>query len=199
MKGVVGILATLVFLLLACGTDAEPPAPGGVNGSVAGQQEPVPTSPPESSLNFETCEGFLDDPAPDLVSKTYELTEPANNDNPAVETMCMVSHQTADGSKALTLAVTKFYSTGAADLQYDVTRGGLELDDPPPGAQFSEGVDGAQSFQAVVNTGGVGSIVVIQKEFVIISMHTAMPSGETPLRDSGELLDVAKGVSAKLP
>jgi len=159
-----------------CGTDAEPSAPDGVDGSVSGAQEPVVSSPPEVSLDFDTCEGFLGDPAPDLVSKSFELTEPANNDNHAVETACMVSHQTADGSKAITLAVTKFDSTGAADLQYESTRGGLELDDPPPGAQFNDAVDGAQSFQAVTNSGGVGSLVVIRKELVIISLYTAMPS-----------------------
>ncbi len=42
-------------------------------------------------------------------------------------------------------------------------------------------------------------MVVVRKELIIISLHTTMPSGETPLRDSAELLAVAKGVSAKLP
>ena len=201
MKGIVGILAALVFLLAACGTDEEAPAQGGAEGSVAVGQEPVPASPSEVSLDFGTCEGFLDDPATDLVSKTSELTVAASNDNPGVEAMCMVSHQAADGSKAMTLAVTRFASNDAADSQYNVTRSSLEVDDPaqfPEGAQFNEGVDGRQSYQAVVNTGGIGSMVVIRKELVVISMHTAMPSGETPLLDSGELLDVAKGVSAKL-
>ncbi len=42
-------------------------------------------------------------------------------------------------------------------------------------------------------------MVVVRKELIIISLHTTMPSDETPLRDSAELLAVAKGVSAKLP
>ena len=196
MNGLIGGLTALVFLLVACGTNAEPLVPGTVGEADADGEEAVPTSLPAGSLDFETCEGFLDEPAPELVSKTDELTEPAKNENPAVEAMCQVSHQTQDGSKATTLAVTKFDSAGAADSHYDMVRGSLEVNDD---VQLIEGVDGAQSFQAVANTAGVGSFVVIQKGLVVISLHTAMPSGETPLRDSGELLDFAKGVTAKLP
>jgi len=141
VKGLIGVLAALVSLLVACSTDAEP-------------------SPPAVSLDFETCQGFLNDPAPDLISKTMEVTEIAKNDNPVVETMCMVSHQTPDGFKAMTLAVTKSDTSGAA---------------------------------------GVGSFVVIRKELVVISLHTTMPAGETPISDPEELLDVAKSVTAKLP
>ena len=65
--------------------------------------------------------------------------------------------------------------------------------------QLTEGVDGPQSFQAVVDNLGVGSFVVVQKGLVVISLHTAMPTGETPIRDPDELLETAKGVTAKLP
>ena len=177
VKGLIGVLAALVFLLVACSTDAEP-------------------SSPAVSLDFETCQDFLNDPAPDLISKTTELTEIAKNDNPVVETMCMVSHQRPDGSKAMTLAVTKFDTSGAADSQYNVTRSSLEQGDT---VQFDEGVDGPQSFQAVANAVGVGSFVVIRKELVVISLHTTMPAGVTRISDPEELLDVAKSVTAKLP
>ena len=191
MKNVVGSLAALVLLLVACSTDAETPSQDD-----AGGQEPVATSPPQVSLSFESCQGFLDDPGPELVSLTQELTEPATTNNPAVETMCSVSHQSTDATKAITLAVTRFDSLGAADKQYDLVRSSMQVDDA---VQFEEGVDGDRSFQAVVNGAGVGSFVVVQKGLVVISLHTAMPTGETPLSNPAEMLEIAKGVSAKLP
>lgn len=159
-------------------------------------RRPVATSVPEVSLDFATCQGFLDDPGSDLVSRTQGLTEPASNDTPPVETMCSLSHQTADATKAITLAVTKFDSNGSANSQYNLVRAGLSADDA---VQFTEGVDGPRSFRAVVDDVGVGSFVVVQKGLVVISLHTAMPTGETPLSEPDELLEIAKGVTAKLP
>lgn len=179
------------MLLAACSTDEEPSAQDD-----AGAQQPTANSVPKVVLNFATCEGFLDDPVPDLVSKTQELTEPGSNNNPAVETMCSVSHQTPDATKAMTLTVTKFGSNGAADSQYNLVKTSLATDDA---VQLTEGVDGPQSFQAVVDNLGVGSFVVVQKGLVVISLHTAMPTGETPISDPDELLEIAKGVTAKLP
>lgn len=115
MKRAIGGLAVLVLLLVGCSTDEETPAPD--NDS---EPQPTATSVPELSLDFATCQGFLDDPGSELISKTQELTEPATNDNPFVETMCSVSHQTADATKAMTLTVTKFDSNGAADSQYNL-------------------------------------------------------------------------------
>ena len=85
---------------------------------------------------------------------------------------------------------------GAANSQYNLVRAGLSADDA---VQFTEGVDGPRSFQAVVDDIGVGSFVVVQKGLIVISLHTAMPTGETPIRDPEELLEIAKRVSAKLP
>ena len=147
-------------------------------------------------MDFETCQGFLDEPGSDLVSKTQELTEPAKNDNPAIETMCQVSHQNSDSSKAMTLAVTKFDSIAAVDAVYDLVRGSLQTDDA---VDFTEGVNGPRSFQAVVDGAGVGSFVVSQKELIVISLHTAIPSGQSPLFDPAELVEFAKGVTARLP
>lgn len=193
-KSIVG-LAVLGLLLLACGADSETPASGADN-SDADTQQPVATSLPEATLDFETCQGFLDEPGSDLVSKTQELTEPAKNDNPAIETMCQVSHQNSDSSKAMTLAVTKFDSIAAVDAVYDLVRGSLQTDDA---VDFTEGVNGPRSFQAVVDGAGVGSFVVAQKELIVISLHTAMPSGQSPLFDPAELVEFAKGVTARLP
>ena len=193
-KSIVG-LAVLGLLLLACGADSETPASGADN-SDADTQQPVATSLPEATLDFETCQGFLDESGSDLVSKTQELTEPAKNDNPAIETMCQVSHQNPDSSKAMTLAVTKFDSIAAVDAVYDLVRGSLQTDDA---VDFTEGVNGPRSFQAVVDGAGVGSFVVSQKELIVISLHTAMPSGQSPLFDPAELVEFAKGVTARLP
>jgi hypothetical protein len=192
-KSIVG-LAVLALLLLACGTDSESPASGADNTDV--DTQPVATSVPEVTLDFETCEGFLDEPGSDLVSKTQELTEPAKNDNPAIETMCQISHQNSDSSKAMTLAVLKFDSVTAADEHYDLVGGGLQGDDA---VDFTEGVDGPRSFQAVVDGAGVGTFVVVQKELILISLHTAMSTGETPLFDPAELVEFAKGVTARFP
>ena len=193
-KSIVG-LAVLGLLFLACGADSETPASGADN-SDADTQQPVATSLPEATLDFETCQGFLDEPGSDLVSKTQELTEPAKNDNPAIETMCQVSHQNSDSSKAMTLAVTKFDSIAAVDAVYDLVRGSLQTDDA---VDFTEGVNGPRSFQAVVDGAGVGSFVVSQKELIVISLHTAIPSGQSPLFDPAELVEFAKGVTARLP
>jgi len=191
LKRVIGGLAVLALLLAACSSDEETPAPDS-----GGEPKPVAKSPPAVSLDFATCEGFLDDPASDLVSRTQELTEPASNDNRAVQTMCSVSHQTPDATKAMTLTVTFFDSNGGADSQYNLVRAGLAADDA---VQLTEGVDGPRSLQAVVDNVGVGSFVVVQKGLVVISLHTAMPTGEAPIRDPEELLEIAKGVTAKLP
>jgi len=194
-RSIVG-LAVIGLLLLACGTESGTPAPSGTDDSDSDTQQPVATSLPEVTLDFETCQGFLDEPGSDLVSKTQELTEPAKNDNPAIETMCQLSHQNSNSTKAMTLAVTKFDSITAADAHYDLIQGSLQADDA---VDFTEGVDGPRSFQAVVDGAGVGSFVVAQKELIVISLHTAMPSGETPLFDPAELVDLAKGVTARLP
>jgi len=194
-KYIVG-LAVLGLLLLACGADSETPAPSGVDDSDTDTQQPVATSLPEVTLDFETCQGFLDEPGSDLVSKTQELTEPAKNDNPAIESMCQVSHQNPNASKAMTLAVTKFDSIAAANAHYDLVRGSLQTDDA---VDFTESVDGPRSFQAVVDGAGVGSFVMAQKELIVISLHTAMPSGQTPLFDPAELVEFAKGVTARFP
>lgn len=184
-------------MLVACSSDEETPAPDSDEGpEPVATSLPTATSVPEVSLDFVTCQGFLDDPASDLVARTQELTEPASADNPSVETMCSVSHQTPDAAKAMTLAVTFFDSAGAADSQYNLVRAGMSADDA---VQFTEGVDGPRSFQAVVDNIGVGSFVVVQKGFVVISLHTAMPTGETPISNPDELLEIAKGVTAKLP
>ena len=45
----------------------------------------------------------------------------------------------------------------------------------------------------------VGSFVVAQKELIVISLHTAMPFGQSPLFDPAELVEFAKGVTARLP
>ncbi len=194
-KYIVG-LAVLGLLLIACGADSETPASSGVDDSDADMQQPVATSLPEVTLDFETCQGFLDEPGSDLVSKTQELTEPSKIDNPAIETMCQVSHQNADSTKAMTLTVIKFDSIAAADAHYDLVQGSLQEDDA---VDYTEGVDGPRSFQAVVDGSGVGSFVVAQKELIAISLHTVMPFGESPLFDPAELLKFAKGVTARLP
>ena len=93
MKRVIGGLAVLAFLLAACSSNGESPAPGS-----GGEPERATSALPRVSLDFTTCQGFLADPASDLVSRTQELTEPASNDNPFVETMCSVSHQTHDAT-----------------------------------------------------------------------------------------------------
>lgn len=183
-RSIVG-LAVLALFLLACGADDSD-----------ADTQPVATSLPEVTLDFETCQGFLDEPGADLVSKIQELTEPAKNYNPAIETMCQVSHQNPNASKAMTLAVTKFDTMTAADAHYDLVRGSLQTDDA---VDFTEGVDGPRSFQAVVDGAGVGSFVVAQKELVVISLHTAMPPGQSPIFDPAELVEFAKGVTARLP
>jgi hypothetical protein len=192
-RSIVG-LAVLALLLLACGADSETPASSADDSDA--DTQPVATSLPEVTLDFETCQGFLDEPGADLVSKIQELTEPAKNDNPAIETMCQVSHQNPNASKAMTLAVTKFDTMTAADARYDLVRGSLQTDDA---VDFTEGVDGPRSFQAVVDGAGVGSFVVAQKELVVISLHTAMPPGQSPIFDTAELVGFAKGVTARLP
>ena len=192
-RSIVG-LAVLALLLLACGADSETPASSADDSDA--DTQPVATSLPEVTLDFETCQGFLDEPGADLVSKIQELTEPAKNDNPAIETMCQVSHQNPNASKAMTLAVTKFDTMTAAYAHYDLVRGSLQTDDA---VDFTEGVDGPRSFQAVVDGAGVGSFVVAQKELVVISLHTAMPPGQSPIFDTAELVEFAKGVTARLP
>ena len=46
---------------------------------------------------------------------------------------------------------------------------------------------------------GVGSFVVAQKELIVISLHTAMSSGQSPLFDPLELVELAEGVTSRLP
>ena len=74
------------------------------------------------AVNFETCEGFLDEPPPDMVSSTIEVTESAKKDNPNIVSMCAVPHQTLDRSSGMTLTVIRFDSTGAAESRFDTIR-----------------------------------------------------------------------------
>ena len=149
-----------------------------------------------SSLDFETCSGFLAEPPPNLVSKTRELTATAKQDTPSIETICQASHETLDGSSVMTLDVINFDSTDAADSHYETILGDLGAS---PVAKITDGVVGTRSFQADVNSAGVGSIVVFQDASRIISLHTAMPEGEPPLREPAQLIGLAKDIREKLP
>ena len=51
----------------------------------------------------------------------------------------------------------------------------------------------------MVDSVGVGSFVVAQKELIVISLHTAMSSGQSPLFDPLELVELAEGVTSRLP
>lgn len=149
-----------------------------------------------SLLDFETCRGFLDEPPPDQVSKTQELTATAKQGNPSIETMCQASHDTLDGFKGMTLAVIKFDSTDAADLHFEIILNDLR---GRPDVTITDGVVGTRSIQADVNSSGAGSFVVFQDASRVISLHTAMPEGELPLREATFLVVLARGIREKLP
>ena len=144
------------------------------------------------AVDFETCEGFLDEPPLDMVSSTIEGTESAKKDNPNIVSMCAVSHQTLDRSSGMTLTVIRFDSTGAAESRFDTMREGMPGD-------VVEGSLGSRSYEAVVDSGGVGSFVVFQNGVHVVSLHTAMPEGETPVRDVDELASIAQVVNSRLP
>jgi hypothetical protein len=154
------------------------------------------TTTETSALDFNNCEGFLDEPPPDLVLRTINVTETAKNDNPNIVSMCLASYQMIDGSKSITLTVIKFDSVIAADAHYETVLDSLR---ESAGDQLTEGIIGPKSHKAVVNTAGVGSFVDFQKGVILCSLHTAMPEGETPLVDSDQLVDMAQLVEEKLP
>ncbi len=149
-----------------------------------------------SLLDFETCAGFLAEPPPNLVSKTRELTATAKQDNPSIETMCQASHETLDGSRAMTLAVINFDSTDAADSHLETILNDLRAS---PIAEITDGVVGTRSFQADLNSSGVGSMVVFQDASRVISLHTTMPEGEPPLREATLLVGLARDIRERLP
>ena len=144
------------------------------------------------AVDFETCEGFLDEPPPNMVSSTIEATESGQGDNPNIVSICVVSHQTLDRSRALTLTVIKFDSIGAAESNFELLRDSFSGD-------VTEGEVGPNSITAVVNSAGLGSFVVIQNGVHLINLHTAMPEGETPVRNVDELASLAQMVNSKLP
>ena len=149
-----------------------------------------------STLDFTNCEGFLDEPPPNLVLSTMDVTETAKKDNPNIVSMCLASYQTIDGFKGITLTVIKFDSVSAADVHFETALDSLR---ESAGDQLTEGVIGPKSYKVVVNTAGVGSFVGFQKGVVLCSFHTAMPEGETPLADSDQLVDMAQLVEERLP
>lgn len=187
------IAGIAVFAAAACSQeqDAATPEP-----TIASAQDFVArASTPTSgavAVDFETCEGFLDAPPPDMVSSTIELSESAKKDNPSIVSMCAISHQTLDRTRGMTLTVIKFDSVGAAESRFDLMRQGMPGD-------VAVGSLGPRSYEVVVDSGGVGSFVVFQKGVNVISVHTAMPEGETPVQDVDELASIAKMVNAKLP
>ena len=72
-------------------------------------------------VDLETCQGFLDEPPPNMVSKTREFTDVAREDNPSVVSMCQTSHETIDGSGAVMVTVISFESEGSADSHFETT------------------------------------------------------------------------------
>ncbi len=150
----------------------------------------------EATLNFETCEGFLDEPTPGLVLNTRNFTDEAKKDNPNLVSFCQASYESADGSSSINLTVLKFDSVGAAEAHYETLLNGLKQ---TPGNQVTEGVVGPRSFKVAVNAGGVGSFAGFQDGVHAIQLHTAMPEGETPLADVDELVSMAQVVKERLP
>ena len=144
------------------------------------------------TADFETCEGFLDAPPPNLVSRTIEATESAQEDNPNIVSICVVSHQTLDGSRALTLTAFKLDSIDSAESQFELVRESFSGD-------VTEGVVGPRSIKAVVNSAGLGSFVVLQNGVHFINIHTAMPEGEPPLLNVDQLVSLARTVIDRLP
>ena len=121
---------------------------------------PAATEVPLSELfgvNLETCQGFLDEPPPNMVSKTREFTDVAREDNESIVSMCQASHETVDGSEGVLVTVISFDSEPSAKAHFENILSGFQ------GSEVTTGVLGTESFQAVVNKAGVGSFVVFRE------------------------------------
>ena len=161
--------------------------------SISAQSASVATSASSAvAIDFKTCEGFLDEPPPDMVSETREAKEIAKEGNPSIISMCTASHDKIDRSNGMTLTVIRFDSTGSAESHFDVMREGMPGD-------IAAGDLGPRSYEVVVDSEGVGSFVVFQNGVHVVMLHTAMPEGETPVRNVDELASIAQMVNSKLP
>ena len=146
----------------------------------------------EVAVNFETCEGFLDEPPPNMVSETREATVTAREGNPSIVSKCTSSQDTLDRSSGMTLTVIRFDSADSAESHFDMMREGMRGD-------VTAGDLGPRSYEVVVDSDGLGSFVVFQNGVHVITLHTAMLEGETPVWNVNELASLAQMVNSKLP
>jgi len=118
-----------------------------------------------------------------------QLTDPAQVAN--MDSFYGLSFQTEDGMKAMTLTVIDFDSTSSADQHFQNVKSESQWE------SMQEPI-GDESFEAELNSEGMGSIVIFLKGDKFVQLHTAMPVGESPIVDLSGLVQLANKVDGKL-
>ena len=130
-----------------------------------------------------------------LVTQFYDYKEMAESTDPqqvaAMDSFYGLSFQTEDGMKGLTLTVIDFDSTSSADQHFQ------NVKSEPQWESMQEPI-GDESFEAELNSEGMGSIVIFLKGDKFVQLHTAMPAGESPIVGLSGLEELANKVDGKL-
>jgi len=122
--------------------------------------------------------------------KLAQLTDPQQVAN--MDSFYGLSFQAVDGISGLTFSVIDFDFQTSADNHFEK----MKLD--TPGLENMAPPIGDTSAEVELNTQGIGSIIVFTLGDRIVSFHTAMPEGESPIVDLNALEELARLVEERL-
>ena len=101
---------------------------------------------------------------------------------------------TQDGSKAMTFTVIDFDSGTAAESHYSK----VKMETGPPRLSATDRPIGDESVQAVLDSRGLGSVLVFLKADRVVTFHTAVLDGDDPMTGLDGLAKLAATVDKRL-
>lgn len=145
------------------------------------------------SPSFEKCSGFLPvavvrdfTKVQDLELETRKAPVVGAADATGLKAVCLLSYQKPDRSKAITLQASQFVSPAAASSRLQQTREFASRQ-----ATIEAAPVDANSFQAILNAGGIGSYIVFQIGSYQVQVTTIQTVGDPPLLTAGQLAALA--------
>jgi len=179
--GLLLILSLSIVFVVGCGNEEQDSQSGQTNLTEAEFKSLLTLQDVEQVSQMQLHTQFYDYKA--------ESTNP--DQVAAMDSFYGLSFQTAAETKSITLTVIDFDSTSSADQHFQ------NVKSEPQWESMQEPI-GDESFEAELNSEGMGSIVIFLKGDKFVQLHTAMPVGESPIVDLSGLEELANKVDGKL-
>jgi hypothetical protein len=151
----------------------------------------------DEALDLFTCAGVLGSPAPGYVLNTRNATDSAHADNPDIQSMCTATwDRSVAGGEFLSVALITLSSNQAAADHFQLVASGLV--DTPQVAGDSHDV-GPEILGAVINQGGIGSIVISRDHRVLVSTHSGPETNSESVWNVDFLMETAASILEATP